>query len=291
MTGYYLLRILSWLIYKMPRRVLYFHSDILFVIIYYIAHYRRDVVDQNLLNSFPKKTKKERDQIAKNFYHHFCDIFLETLCFDRFSVSEGKNCVKYLNPELPNSYLDQGRDVIIFLGHYNNWEWFANWPLYSSHLFYPIYKKLRNKSFERFYFNLRSKYGAKPLERAASFRQLVGDQQKNISSFSAFIFDQTPRSNDIQHWTTFLNQDTPVILGAEKVAQKLDAVVIFMNSQKIKRGYYEAEYQLVTNHAAACPKYEITDKCMLLLEQQIIQRPEFWLWSHKRWKHRRSETE
>ena len=291
MTGYYLLRIFSWLIYKMPRRVLYFHSDVFFVIVCFLVRYRRDVVNKNLANSFPEKTQKERNQIARKFYHHFCDTFLETLYFDRMSVIEAKSCVKYLNPELPNSYLEQGRDVIVFLGHYNNWEWFANWPLYSPHRFYPIYKKLKNVAFERFYHDLRSQFGAKPLERAASFRQLMSDHQDGTPSTSAFIFDQTTRVNDIQHWMTFLNQETPVILGAEKVAQKVDAVVLFIHSRKIKRGQYEANYELVTDHAGACPKFEITDKCMGLLEQQINNHPEFWLWSHKRWKHNRANIE
>jgi Kdo2-lipid IVA lauroyltransferase/acyltransferase len=290
MTGYYLLRLFSWLIYKMPRRVFHFHSDVYFVIVYYIVRYRRNVVDTNLANSFPEKTKKERNQIAKDFYYHLCDTFLETINFDRFSVSEGKNCAKYLNPELPNSYLDQGRDVIIFLGHYNNWEWFTNWSLYSEHRFHPIYKKLKNRAFERFYFNLRSRFGAVPLERADTFRQLITSHQKGIPSMSAFLFDQTPRSTELHHWITFLNQDTPVILGAEKMAQKLDAVVLFLYSKKVKRGYYEIDFRLVTDHAKACPKFEITDKCNHLLEQQIIENPAYWLWSHKRWKYKKEEV-
>ena len=289
--GYLLLRAITWIFQIFPLRVHYLFSDLFFILAYSIFRYRRSIVAENLVNSFPDRTQKERDRIARNFYRHFCDTFLETLYFDRISVREGKNCVKYLNPELPNSFLDQGRDVIVFLGHYNNWEWFANWPLYSTYRFYPIYKKLKNNTFERFYLNLRSRFGAMPLERSASFKQLVSDHQKKIPSMSAFIFDQTPRINDIHHWVTFLNQDTPVILGAEKVAQKLDTVVVFLHSQKIKRGYYEAEYQLVAEHAGACPKFEITDKCMHLLEQQINSHPEYWLWSHKRWKHKRSEIE
>ncbi len=288
MIGYYLLRAVSWLIYVIPLRMLYFFSDLLFLIFFYLIRYRRDVVDQNLANSFPEKTPEELNQIAIKFYHHLCDGFFETLYFDRISVAEGEKCVKYLNPELPNSYLDQGRDVIVFLGHYNNWEWFSNWPLYSNHRFYPIYKKLKNPAFERFYYHLRGRFGAIPLERSATFRQLVSDHQSGIPTISAFIFDQTPRVFDIQHWVTFLNQDTPVILGAEKVAQKLDAVVLFAHSSKIKRGQYEVEYQLVTPHAGKSSKFEITEKCTALLEQQINCRPEFWLWSHKRWKHKRA---
>ncbi|MCX6239736.1 MAG: lysophospholipid acyltransferase family protein [Bacteroidia bacterium] len=291
MTGYYLLRILSWLIYKMPWRVRYVLSDIFFAIIYYIVGYRRKVVYLNLANSFPEKTQKERELIAKKFYRHICDSFIETLYFDRVSFAEGKNCLKFMNPELLNGYLGQGRQVLTFFGHYNNWEWFCNLPLYATHRCYAVYKKIKSKAIDRFYINLRSRFGAVPLERADTFRQLMSDHQQGIPSMSAFLFDQTPRSTELHHWVTFLNQDTPVILGAEKMAQKLDAVVLFLFSRKIKRGYYETEFQLVTDHAGACPKFEITGKCNHMLEQQIIEHPEFWLWSHKRWKHKRVVTE
>lgn len=289
-TGYFLLRATTWIIQLFPLRVHYIFSDLFFILAYSIFRYRRSVVAKNLANSFPGKTQKERNQIARKFYHHFCDTAIETLYFDRISSTEGKYRAKYLNPELPNGYLDHGRDVICFLGHYNNWEWFCNWPLYSTHLFYPIYKKLKNSIFERFYLHLRSRFGAIPLERAATFRQLYSDHQKGIPTMSAFLFDQTPRIYEIHHWVTFLNQDTPVILGTEKVAQKIDAVVLFAQSIKVKRGFYEVEYQLVTDHAGVCARFEITEKCTRLLEQQINSQPEFWLWSHKRWKHKRNKN-
>jgi len=288
--GYFLLRSITWIFQIFPLRVNYIFSDFFYILGYYVIRYRRGVVAKNLANSFPGKTKKERELIAKKFYKHFSDSFVETLYFDRISVAEGKNCVKFLNPELLNGYLDQGRQVLAFFGHYNNWEWFCNLPLYTTHRTYAVYKKLKSNSFEQFYINLRSRFGAIPLERSATFRQLVSDHQKGIPSMSAFLFDQTPKSFEIQHWVNFLNQDTPSVLGAEKIAQKLDTVVLFLHSRKIKRGYYEAEFQLVTDHAGECPKFEITDKCTHLLEQQIIEHPEFWLWSHKRWKHKREKV-
>ncbi len=162
-TGYYLLRSITWIIQLFPLRVNYVVSDFLFILIYRIFRYRRGVVNNNLANSFPEKTQKERDRIARKFYSHLCDTFIETLYFDRISVTEGKNCLKYMNPELVKGYLDEGRHVIGFLGHYNNWEYFCNWPLYVTHHFYPIYKKLKSKSFDRFYLNLRSRFGALPL--------------------------------------------------------------------------------------------------------------------------------
>lgn len=285
--GYYLLRATTWLLQAVPLRVQYIFSDFLYTITYYIVRYRRTVVAQNLLNSFPEKSEKERKIIEKKFYHHLCDTFIETLYFDRISFDESKKRVKQLNPELVNSYLDQGRSVIICLGHYNNWEWLGNWPLYTNYPIHEIYKKLRNKSFDRFFYNLRSKFGGFPLERAATFRQLVADSQNGITNMSSFIFDQTPRVTEIQYWTTFLNQDTAVIVGAEKVARKTDAVVVFVHMIKIKRGYYEVENSLLTDNAKGTAKFEITEMCTRSLEKIIMEKPEYWLWSHKRWKHKR----
>ena len=285
--GYYLLRATTWVIHLIPLRLNYIFSDFLFLITYHIVQYRRNVVSRNLSNSFPEKSKRERNLIERKFYHHLCDTFIETFYFDRISFEEAKQRVRFLNPELPNHYLDQGRSVVVYLGHYNNWEMFCNWPLYTKHRFYAVYKKLRNKAFDRFYYNLRRRLGAIPLERAETFRQLMDDAQKEIPTFSAFIFDQTPRINEIQYWTTFLNQDTAVVVGAEKVARKLNAVVLTVHPRKIKRGYYEVEYFLISENARDSAKFEITERCTRFLETIIREKPEFWLWSHKRWKHKK----
>ncbi len=291
MKGYYLLRALSWLIYAMPLRVFYFHSDLLFLVMYHLIRYRRKVVDINLENSFPEKTKKERTQIAKKYYHHLCDCFLETLYFDRISKEKVRNRVTYLNPEMATHYMDRGKQVIILMGHYNNWECFNSWGLQTKYKSYPIYKKLRNAAFEKFYNHLRSRFGAQPLERALTFKQLYEDSKNGIPSVSLFIIDQTPREHDIQHWINFLNQETPVIVGPEKVASKLNGVVLFGKTKKVKRGFYEVELVLITDQAKQCPKFEITEKSNRLMESLIMENPEFWLWSHRKWKHKRSEID
>lgn len=287
MIGYYLLRALSWLIYAMPLSVLYFHSDLLFIILFHLVRYRRNVVESNLANSFPEKSKKERHQIAIKFYHHLCDCFLETLYFDRITNEKVRERITFLNPEMANKYMDQGRQVIVLMGHYNNWECFNNWGLHTKHASYAIYKKLRSHAFEKFYFHLRSRFGTLPLERALTFRQLMDDSKAGKPSLSLFLIDQTPRVFDIQYWTTFLNQDTAVLVGAEKVACKLNAVVLFGKTRKVKRGFYEMEYVLITDNAKQCQKFEITEKSTRLMEKLIVDNPEFWLWSHRKWKHKR----
>ena len=289
--GYYILRSLAWLIYQMPLRMTYLISDLLFVILCYLVRYRRMVVTENLLNSFPDKSQKERNLIARKFYRHLCDCFLETLLFDWISDKKVRERVKFLNPELANDYMEQGRTVIILMGHYNNWECFNNWGLHSEYKSYAIYKKLRNSSFERFYIHLRSRFGSFPLERAMTFRQLMDDLKAGIPSLSLFLIDQTPRINDIQYWTTFLNQETAVLIGPEKIAVKLNTVVLFGKTQKVKRGFYEVEFVLITDNAKSCQKFEITEKSTRHMEKLIVEAPQYWLWSHRKWKHSRSEIE
>ncbi len=180
-TGYFLLRTLTWIFQLFPLRVHYLLSNFLFFLAYYVFRYRRSVVKKNLSNSFPEKSSVELACIEKKFYRHFADTFIETLYFDRISVKEGKSIVKYLNPELLESYLKKDRQVIVILGHYNNWEWFCNWPLYSDYRFYPVYKRLKSKVFEKFYWGLRSHFGAIPLERADTYRQLLSDHKRGIA--------------------------------------------------------------------------------------------------------------
>ena len=291
MIGYYLLRALTWLIYAMPLKVLYFASDLFYIIFFHFVRYRRDVVDQNLANSFPEKSKNERDLIASKYYHHLCDCFLETLYFDRITNEKAMERVKFLNPEMANDYMDQGKSVIILMGHYNNWECFNSWGLHTTHRSYAIYKKLRNTAFGKFYNHLRSRFGSVPLERALTFRQLMDDSHEGIPGLSLFLIDQSPRVFDIQYWTSFLNQETAIIVGPEKVAHKLNAAVLFGNTRKTKRGFYEVEFVLITDTAKTSPKFEITEISTRLLEKLIVENPEFWLWSHRKWKFKRSEIE
>ncbi len=285
--GYYLLRAFTWIIQLFPLRFHYILSDFIFLFVYYIARYRRGVVFTNLTNSFPSKSLVEIEEITRKFYHHFCDSFIETLYFDRISAAEIKKRLIYNDRDLIEKFFIEGRPVVLVLGHYNNWEWSCSWPLKSKIELNVIYKRLTNKSFDRFYQNMRSRFGAIPLERADTYRQLISDQNNHKPTVSAFLMDQTPRKHEIQYWTNFLNQDTPVLTGTEKVARKLDAAVIFCHMKKIRRGYNFVEFELITGHARDTAPFEITEKATRKIEEMIIQRPELWLWSHKRWKHKR----
>jgi len=284
---YYILRGFTWLTHFLPLRVQYVFSDFLFFLIYHVFGYRRKVVQTNLANAFPEKSDKERRKIERGFYRHFCDSFIETLYFNYISPEEINKRVKYLNPHVADEYMKDGRHILVSVGHYNNWEWMCGWRLNEKLPFYVVYKPLHNKNVDRFYYNLRSRFNAIPLEKNKTFRQLVGDARQNKSSLSVFLNDQTPKKNEIQYWTTFLNQETPILLGTEKIAKKLDAVVMGGHMRKVKRGYYEVTFEVLTDTPNECAPFEITEKHTRFLEQIIKDEPEYWLWSHRRWKHKR----
>lgn len=286
-TGYSFIRAATWFIQLFPLRIHYINSDLFYQFIFYIVRYRRKVVSGNLRNSFPEKSNDEIAGIAKRFYHNLCDTFIEVLYFDRISEQEIKKRVTILNPEMPEKYIREGRPVVIALGHYNNWEWTCCWPLYADYTIYGIYKKVKSKSFDKFYYNLRSRFGVIPLERADTYRQLIADRNNHKATVSNFLMDQTPRIHEIQYWTTFLNQETPVLMGTEKMAHKLDAVVLFLHIRKLKRGYNQLEFSVITENARESKPFEITERATRMLEEKINERPELWLWSHRRWKHKR----
>lgn len=284
---YYILRGFTWLTHFLPLRVQYVFSDFLFFVIYHVFGYRRKVVQTNLANAFPEKNDKERRKIERGFYRHFCDGFIETLYFAFISSNRIRRRMKFLNPELPNKYLKEGRHVLVSLGHHNNWEWMCSWGLYTQSKFYVVYKPLHNKNIDRFYHKLRSRFGAIPLDKNKTFRQLMADGVEGIPTISGFLNDQTPKKNEIQYWTTFLNQETPILLGTEKIAKKLDAVVLGGHMRKVKRGYYEVTFEVLTDTPNKCAPFEITEKHTRFLEQIIKDEPAYWLWSHRRWKHKR----
>ncbi len=290
-AGYYYLRASTWIIQLFPLRFHYVASDLVFPLIYYVIRYRRKVVFTNLSNSFPEKSIGEIRMIAKKFYRNFIDSFIETLYFDRISEKEIKKRLTILNLDLAEQFLTDGRPVVLALGHYNNWEWNCSWPLHSKFGGYVVYKKLTNNSFDQFYYNMRARFGITPLERADTYRQLSSDSKEKKPWASAFLMDQTPRKNEIQYWTTFLNQDTPIVTGTEKVARKLDAAVIFCHVRKLKRGYNRMEFTVIAAHAAQTETFEITEKATRMIEEVILEVPELWLWSHKRWKHQREAAE
>lgn len=289
LISFYLLFGLIWLFTRLPMRVLYFMSDIVFVLIYYIIPYRKKLVFKNLRNSFPEYDEKQIRKIAKAFYHYLCDFFMESTIFIFMSEKEVTKRFKFINTELLDSLYSKGKSVILVFGHYGNWEWSVTLQKYTKLKTLPVYKPLHNKYFDQMFINSRQRFGSEVVPVDKIVRVLADCSKNNVLNVSYFAADQRPLMKNIQYWTTFFHQDTPVVLGPEKLAKKLDSAVVFFDIKSSKRGYYEAEFSLITDDARSTAEYEITDKFLQMLEKQIRERPAFWLWTHDRWKHKKSD--
>lgn len=177
------------------------------------------------------------------------------------------------------------KDILLVLGHHANWEWLSSLPLHTEYKILAIYKTLHNRFFDRMFIRLRSRYGVIPITKERSFRTMIEYKQNQIPIITFFLADQRPRWKEIQYWTTFMNQPTPVILGPEKTAPKLDMVVVFFHIKKVRRGFYEATFVPLVMDPAGSKPHEITEKYYQNLEKMIREKPEDYLWSHDRWKH------
>ena len=286
----YILYGLVWLISFLPFRVLYIIADINYVLLYYVSRYRREVVRTNLCNSFPEKSLKEIVAIERKYYKHMADLSVEL--YKLWHMSEAairKRCV-FRNTELPQKYFDEGRSVIGVLGHYGNWEWMSSYSLWMPREFdfFTLYKPLHNAVADKMMIRLRSRFGAKPVPKNDILRRIVENKRNGRLFLAGFIGDQTPNRANLNFWMEFLNQDTPILVGTEKIARKFGLPVISLKMRKVRRGYYEVDFVDVCSDPGQLEPGELTRIHTRLLERYIREVPELWLWSHKRWKHTRN---
>jgi KDO2-lipid IV(A) lauroyltransferase len=286
---FYIFYSLNWLITLLPLRVLYVFSDIIFLFLYYFPGYRRNVVFTNLRNALPEKEENELKLIEKKFYRHLSDLIVETLKMTHMSRRELRKRMVFENPELLTRLYSEGKDICGVLGHYNNWEWMNLITELSDYTFMCVYKPLKNKHFDRFLNSLRMKNGVVLSPMSMVIRDLYSYRKKGVLTLSAYLADQTPTKSEINYWTTFLGQDTPVFFGTEKIAAKFDMAVVFFNVRKVKRGYYSARMELLFENAGSAPENLITETHVKRLDGIIRENPEYWIWSHRRWKHRREK--
>lgn len=272
-----------YLLSLLPFWALYLFADAVFIILFYVTHYRRKVVQENLLNAFPEKTPTERARIEREFYGYLADLIAEAIKLISISERELKKHFKLNNPELLDTYFNQQKSVLGALGHYGNWEMSAQILGFSTQkkkLF--IYKPLSNEIFDTFIKNLRSRFGSTPVTMKATLRTLVS--LKNEPKLTVFVSDQTPVQHETQYYTQFLNQQTAVFLGIEKMARMTNDPVIFCDIRVHKRGYYSCTFVPLINEPKLSSEHEITDAHVQYLEKVIREAPAYWLWSHKRWK-------
>jgi KDO2-lipid IV(A) lauroyltransferase len=285
--GYYLFYGINWIFTLLPLPVLYIFSDFLYLVLYYVVSYRRNVVATNLKNSFPEKTDKELKTIEKKFYRHLSDLLIETFKSTHMTKANQKKRFTYSNLEIIDKLREEKRDIIAVLGHYNNWEWPTLLPYYLKYKTIIIYKPLQNKYFNSFINNHRSEHGIVLTPTSQVIREIINYRKNDINTVSVFISDQIPSKGDIKYWTTFLNQDTAVFTGAGKIASKYDMAMVFFHVQKVKRGYYNLNIELLFDHTAGLSEEVITEKHVRRLEEIIKEKPENWIWSHRRWKHKK----
>lgn len=267
----------------LPYPLLYAFSDFLYLGMYYVVGYRKKVVLRNIQKSFPQLTKAEHVALSKKFYRHFCDIIVESLKIFTISEAEVKSRMKILNPEFIDAYYEKGKHMILAGGHYNNWELFAvaiAAPL--KHETYAIYQPLKNKFFDAKMRETRGKYGLKLISTKEV--KPFFEQKKEKPTITIFAIDQSPGRKSSAYTMQFLNQETQVLFGTEKYSKEYDCPVVFSRINKLKRGYYSFEFIEVIENPRDKKHGEITEHITRLLEKDINAQPEFWLWSHKRWK-------
>jgi len=261
-------------------------SDLIYLIMYYLFGYRKKIVFDNLNNSFPEKSEKEITRIAKDFYRYFFDLMLETFKTLTMSKKQAmKRCAFDSDSlELFNRLYNDNKDIIIVMGHYGNWEYGGtSFNSYCNQKLYVIYKPLANKYFDTLIFNMRTRWGSGLIPMHDTYETMKST--KNTKSATAFIADQTP-SADNAYWTKFLNQDTPVFWGTERIARKLNYPIVYMSIRRIERGYYKIFTDMLIETPRQTKEGEISEAHTKRLEKDIIEQPEIWLWSHRRWKHK-----
>lgn len=283
--GYIITRSLIWLLHIVPEPVAYLFSDLLYLLTYHVVGYRKKVVFDNLSKAFPEYNRKVIRRTAKRFYHHLCDLILESAVSHFYSRSRALEKISYKNPEMLNELYKTGKQVMAVTAHYGNWEYLSSLGMVCEYPVIGIYKPLKNKYFDRMVRENRERFGAQVVTMEKVARKLISHHQNKEPVLTVFLSDQRPMFHQIQYWTKFLGQDTPLFLGTEKLARKLDAAVVFFKIRKIRRGRYEVEIVSVCDDPTDLQPYDITDTHVKILEELIREAPEYWLWSHRRWKH------
>ncbi len=284
---YHVMLSLVWTISHIPFRMLYILSDILYYPFYYIVRYRRKMTRKNLTETFADRSEDEIIKIEKRFYHFFIDMILESCKLISISPEDMKKHVRFTNIDLVNGMLAEGKSVSGFLGHYGNWEWISSIGLWldKSAGFAQIYHKLRNKQMDRIMLKLRTRMGGQCVGMYQTVRFIANAANENKPYVIGFIADQSPKKREVKHYMQFLNHNIPVLTGTEKVTKHFGYCAVFVSIQRIKRGYYECKLTPLHDDPKSLPDFELTSLYYQRLEQEIMQHPEYYLWTHNRFKY------
>lgn len=276
-----------WIISRLNFTSIYLISDLLYYILYYIFSYRKKVVRKNLELAFPEKSKMERRRIERENFRNLTDIFLETFKSNNIKEKDLKERFKFKNPELLEKIYNNNQEVIVMCSHYCSWEWVFVIEKITKFKINAIYKQLSNKYFDKWTKDRRSQYGANMITTKETYKEVSRLSKLKSLNFYGFASDQSPKKSKAVYWGNFLNNWVPIHTGAEIIAKKYNIAIVFMDVQKVKRGYYEASFLLITDKPNSFKKFELTDKYIELVEKQVRNKPEYYTWTHRRFKHRK----
>lgn len=277
-----------WLYSLIPLRVHYAVSDVLYWLVYHVAKYRRGMVRRNLSESFPEKSAEELLRVERAFYHWFCDYIIETLALASMSEKEMRRRVTYHNMEYIRELFDKGYNVALYIGHYCNWEWIISIGLQLPEGVWAgqVIHELDYKPLDSVFLKLRGSMGTESVTRDVILRKIVRvTRQEKRQMVVGFISDQSPIYQSAHYWTDFLNHpDTLVLTGTERIAKQCNFACVYLDISRPRRGYYDINVVPMTEESKNVPDWEITEQYFRLFEQTIRRAPQYWLWTHNRWK-------
>ena len=284
---FFLLYPIIWFISILPFRILYLFSDMVYGLVYYVIGYRKKIVRHNLAIALPHLSAKERLVIEKKSYHHLCDMFLEMIKTMSLSEKEMDKRFSFTNLETLTNMEKEGKSIAVMMAHYASYEWAISLNKYSALTSYAIYKKIANKHFDKLVKDIRLKFKAVLITTSETIPTIEKNYRDNHLGLYGFASDQSPHLSKTHHWGTFMGLETPVHTGAEMLVKRFDMNVIFLKVKKVKRGYYEATFETMFDQPSTVPNYQISDEFLRRVEKQILEAPEYYLWTHKRWKHKK----
>ena len=277
-----------WFISILPFPILYFLSDCIFFLVYRVIKYRKRVVRANIALALPHLSEKERNVIEKKFYSHLCDMFLEMVKTLSISKKEIEKRYVFTNMEVYHELEKKEKSIALLCAHYASYEWAVSMNYHINFLGFGVYKKLANPYFDKLVRKIRSKFKSELIDSKSTIPTMASNYRSKTFSVYGLVSDQSPKLSATHHWQKFMGVEVPVHTGGEMLAKKYDMNVIFLKTKKVKRGYYEASFEILSvGNTKDIPNYEITDNFLKLVEQQIYDAPEYYLWTHKRWKHKR----
>jgi len=286
---FYLIYPIIWLLSIVPFPFFYLISDFFYLIVFYIVGYRKELVLNNLKKVFPLKPEKELLTIRRKFYKHFVDLFMEMIKSFTISNKQIKKHYVFKNLEMIEKLNKKGKSIIVIGSHYANWEWFISVNLHTNLILYATYIKINNKLMERKMKKSRERFGINMILTKETIKNIENHHNNNIVGNFGLLSDQSPELMRTYYWSDFLGVRVPIHTGAEMLAKKYDCVFVNMKIDKVKRGYYEVDFELITENPRDYPDYELTDIFLDKLEKQIRNKPEYYFWTHNRFKHEGKE--